>query len=91
MGDQKLVPLWDCVLIEKQDRINGLYVPDSESLVRMQRGTIVAVGHGAKRLKVGDDVFFSVHGRSGSVEPIKFGGREYIIAPEEAIVARVES
>lgn len=91
MPDLKLIPLWDCVLIEKQTQTRGgLFIPEEANHIRLQRGIIVAVGPGATKLKTGDDVFFGVNGRAGTVEPLQFGGRDYVICGQEAVIAKVE-
>lgn len=85
----KLIPLWDCVLIERPTILNGLHLPDQGEHSTLQRGTIIAVGNSAKRLKVGDDVFFARKARALVVEAVHFEGKDYVIAPEEAVVAVV--
>ena len=87
-------PLHDRVVIkrleESEDKINGLYIPDSAK-EKPQRGEVVAIGNGkrddsgkvnALDVKVGDHILFGKY--SGS--DIKLNGNEYLIMREDEIL-----
>ncbi|MBI3627307.1 MAG: co-chaperone GroES [Candidatus Sungbacteria bacterium] len=74
---------------------SGLYLPDTASKERPEKGEIIAVGPGkmddaGKRmpigLKRGDVVLFTKYGP----QEIKIDGKEYLIAREDDVIAIVE-
>ncbi|MBI2096743.1 MAG: co-chaperone GroES [Candidatus Sungbacteria bacterium] len=90
-------PLGDRVLIEplsdtKEGKTkSGLYLPETASKERPEKGKVIAVGpgklddNGKLRLvgvKKGDVVLFTKYGPN----EIKVDGREYLIAKEEDII-----
>ncbi|MGI6380332.1 MAG: co-chaperone GroES [Anaerolineae bacterium] len=92
-----LQPLGDRVLVERlqseEVTAAGIVLPETAK-EKPQKGTVVAVGPGARgkdgeripvTVKVGDTVVFA---RYGATE-IKEGGREYLILREDDIVAVV--
>lgn len=95
-------PLGDRVLIEpREDKgdkgktESGIYIPDTASKERPEKGKIIAVGEGKitddgklipMKLKVGQTVLFTKYGPS----EIKVDDNEYLIAREEDILAILE-
>lgn len=93
-------PLGDRVLIEpvdqeKEKTKSGIYLPDTVTKERPEKGKVVAVGPGklldsGKRepisVKVGDTVLFTKYGPN----EIKVDEKEYLIAREEDILAILE-
>ncbi|MDO8600424.1 MAG: co-chaperone GroES [bacterium] len=90
-------PLGDRVLIEPESREkdktkSGIYLPDTASKERPEKGKVIAVGQGkllesGKRIpmnvKKGDTVLFTKYGPN----ELKVEGKEYLIAREEDILA----
>lgn len=73
-------PLANRVLVlpaEKEDMINGLYIPD-QLKTNPPRGKVEAAGPECKDVKVGDFVYFSEHAGS----PLKLDNTEYLIMRE---------
>lgn len=94
----KLKPLGDRVLIKREDAeektSGGIIIPET-SKEKPSKGTVVAVGDGARdekgnlipmNLKTGDKVFFS---KWGGTE-IKVDDEELIIMKESDILAIIE-
>ncbi len=92
----KIKPLGDRVLIEpmsKEEKTkSGIYLPDTASKERPEKGKVIAVGQGkllesGKRVpmnvKKGDTVLFTKYGPN----ELKVEGKEYLIAREEDILA----
>src|SRR3989344_3611312 len=98
-------PLGDRVLIEPITEAEktkaGIYLPDTASKERPEQGKVVAVGKGkidrngklravgellGSPLKAGHKVLFTKYGPN----EIKVGGKEYLIAKEEDIIAIIE-
>jgi chaperonin GroES len=91
------LPLGDRVLIEPESREkdktkSGIYLPDTASKERPEKGKVIAVGSGkllesGKRVpmnvKKGDTVLFTKYGPN----ELKVEGKEYLIAREEDILA----
>lgn len=74
---------------------SGLYLPETASKERPEKGKVIAVGPGkidenGKRIPVGvkkgDVVLFTKYGP----QEIKIDGKEYLIAKEDDIIAVVE-
>ena len=92
----KIKPLGDRVLIEalEKDREktkSGIYLPDTVTKERPEKGRVVAVGAGKMlesgkivpmNVKVGDIVLFTKYGPN----EIKVDDKEYLIAKEEDIM-----
>lgn len=90
-------PLGDRVLIEPESREkdktkSGIYLPDTASKERPEKGKVIAVGSGkllesGKRVPVsvkkGDTVLFAKY----DPKELKVEGKEYLIAREEDILA----
>jgi chaperonin GroES len=89
-------PLSDHILIEplpfEEKTKSGIFLPDSAEKERPEQGKVIAVGPGKKlvsgkvvpmNVKVGDKVLFTKYGPN----EIKVGGKEYLIAREEDILA----
>ena len=90
-------PLGDRVLIEpdakeKEKTKSGIYLPDTASKERPEKGRVIATGPGrllesgkrvAMNVKKGDTVLFTKYGPN----ELKVDGKEYLIAKEEDILA----
>jgi co-chaperonin GroES (HSP10) len=85
----RLEPLLDCVVIDLVKTVNGLHLPDTADGGGLHRGVIVAVGESVRKLKVGDEVFYSVRARGATAELVHFEGKDFVVCPAEAVVARV--
>jgi chaperonin GroES len=95
-------PLGDRVLLETLSReeregktASGIVIPDTAEKERPEEGRVVAVGPGKMTddgkmvpmsIKVGSRVLFAKYGPT----EIKVGGKEYLIAREEDILAVIE-
>ena len=94
----KIKPLSDRVLIEpmsKEEKTkSGIYLPDTADKERPEQGKVLAVGPGKyddgklvkPTVKKGDVVLFTKYGPN----EIKVGGKEYLIAKEDDILAIME-
>lgn len=95
----KIKPLGDRVLIEPINEAEktktGIYLPDTASKERPEQGRVIAVGEGRlldsgkvvpPKVKKGQKVLFTKYGPN----EIKVGGKEYLIAKEEDILAIIE-
>ena len=91
-------PLRDRILVERveeaEQRIGGLYIPDSAK-EKPQQGKVIAAGNGrvndkgevfALDVKAGDTVLF---GKYAGTE-ITLDGREYLIVREDEVLGVVE-
>jgi len=84
-----LIPTWDRVLIKRVDSVNGIIIPASvSSQTGMQRGLIQACGVGVRKVKPGEEVFFT-HPANAPTDLIEFDGQEYVVIPEDSVVAVV--
>ena len=94
-------PLGDRVLLEplsdtKEGKLkSGLYLPETASKERPEKGKVIAVGAGKIddngklrpiNVKKGDIVLFTKYGPN----EVKIDGKEYLIAKEEDIIAIIE-
>ncbi len=92
-------PLGDRVLIEpiteEEKTKAGIYLPDTASKERPEQGSVIATGEGRildsgkvvpVKVKKGQKVLFTKYGPN----EIKVGGKEYLIAKEEDILAIIE-
>jgi chaperonin GroES len=99
MAKSKLIPLRDMVVIEAQtpDEVteSGIVIPDTADKDAPQQGTVVAVGLGRvsedgsrveMEVEKGDVVLFSKYGPT----KVKINGKEYLVAKEEDIYAKLE-
>lgn len=92
-----LVPVGDNVVLrrtQKQTVVNGIYLPDSAQK-RPNEGKVLAVGDGKllpngtrkpMQVRDGDRVLFESY-RATEVE---VDGKDYLIVPEEGIIAVIE-
>ena len=92
-----LVPIGDNVVLkrtQKQTMVNGIYLPDSAQK-RPNEGKVLAVGDGKllpngtrkpMQVRDGDRVLFESY-RATEVE---VDGKDYLIVPEEGIIAVIE-
>lgn len=92
-------PLGDRILIEPiteaEKTKSGIYLPDTASKERPEEGRVIAVGEGRMsdegklipvKVKKGQKVLFTKYGPN----EIKVGGKEYLIAKEEDILAVID-
>lgn len=95
----KIKPLGDRVLLEpiteSEKTKAGIYLPDTASKERPEQGRVIAVGEGRTldsgkavpvKVRKGQKVLFTKYGPN----EIKVGGKEYLIAKEEDILAVIE-
>lgn len=90
----KITPIGDKVLIERVEAEDttsgGIVLPDSAK-EKPQRGKVVALGDGREiggetvpfQVQKGDEVMFE----SYAGNEVSFEGREYLLMPEEDIIA----
>jgi len=64
---------------------SGLYLPDNAQ-EKPKVAKVVAVGHAAKQIKVGDRIIY----KSYSTTEVKMGSDEYLLIKEEDILATVK-
>lgn len=93
-----IAPLGDRVVVEPLSReevtASGIFIPDTASREKPERGTVVAVGPGKHEngqhvpmsLKVGDSVLFSKYG----YDEVKIDGTEYFILHESNVLAVIQ-
>lgn len=92
----RIQPLRDNVIIEPKSPSevteSGIIIPDTVDQKQPEQGTVVAVGPGKKTrdgknismdIEKGDVVLFSKYGPT----EIEIGGKEYLIAKEDDILA----
>jgi len=94
-------PLGDRVLLEplsdtKEGKLkSGLYLPETASKERPEKGKVIAVGEGKIddngklrpiNVKKGDIVLFTKYGPN----EVKIDGKEYLIAREDDIIGIIE-
>ena len=84
-----LQPLGDYVVAQAEEAqtktASGLYLPENAA-EKPKTAKIVAVGDGAKQVKVGDRIVY----KSYSTTDVKVGNEEYILVKEEDILATVK-
>jgi chaperonin GroES len=82
-------PLADYVVAQSEEAesktASGLYLPGSAQ-EKPKTAKVVAVGKGAKEIKVGDRIIY----KSYSTTDVKVGTEEYILVKEEDILATVK-
>ena len=82
-------PLSDYVAAQteeaKSKTASGLYIPESAK-EKPKTAKVVAVGPGAKQLKVGDTIVY----KSYSTTDVKIGKAEYLLIREEDVLATVK-
>ncbi len=82
-------PLEDRIVIKQveaeQTTASGLVIPDSAK-EKPQEGEVVAVGHKAKGVEVGDTVIYSKYGGT----EVKYGGEEFLILKLADVLAVIE-
>ena len=92
-------PLSDYIVIEpisqEEKTKTGIFLPQTAEKERPEQGKVIAVGSGKRlasgkrmpiEVKKGDIVLFTKYGPN----EIKVGGKEYLIAKEEDILAILE-
>jgi chaperonin GroES len=93
-----LKPLGDRLIVEpleeEQTTIGGIVLPDTAQ-EKPQRGTVLAVGPGARNTDTGDHIAMDVeegdvvvYSKYGGTE-IKVGADEYLILRESDVLAKV--
>ena len=96
----KIKPLSDRVVIEampqEEKTKSGIILPGTVNKEKPEEGIVVAVGPGKKTndgkiitpsIKKGDRVIFTKYGPN----EVKVGGKEYLIAREDDILAIIEN
>lgn len=82
-------PLDDRVLIEpvsqEEKTKSGIVLPDTADKEKPEQGKVIAIGSNVKEVKKGDIVLFNKYGPS----EIKVNNKEYLIAKEEDILAKL--
>jgi chaperonin GroES len=82
-------PLADYVVAQSEEpeskTASGLYLPDNAK-EKPKTAKVVAVGPGAKQVKVGDRIIY----KSYSTTDVKVGSDEYMLVKEEDILATVK-
>lgn len=85
----KIEPMGDMVLIEpiknKKETDSGFLMTEVEN-EKPEQGKVFAVGENVKKLKKGDVVVFSPYGPN----EITIDNKDYLIAKEEDILARIK-
>ncbi len=95
-----VLPLADRVLIkpeasEGEKTASGIYIPDTASKERPDRGTVIAVGEGKRndsgqliplRVKIGDSVMYAKY----STDEIEIDGEKHVIVPEVSVLAIIK-
>lgn len=88
-GSTPLTPLGDYVVAVAEEAetktASGLYLPE-KAAEKPKTSKVVAVGEGAKQVKVGDRIVY----KSYSTTDVKVGGTGYILVKEEDILATVK-
>lgn len=83
-------PLFANVLLKaktpEEVRASGIIIPDTAAKERPQEAEVIAVGKDCKMLKKGQTVIFKKY----STTEIKIKEEEYLIIPEEDVLATVE-
>lgn len=69
----------------KSKTASGFYLPENAA-EKPATATVVAVGKGAKEIKVGDKIVY----KSYSTTDIKHDGEEYVLVKEEDVLATVK-
>ncbi|MFA5013069.1 MAG: co-chaperone GroES [Candidatus Paceibacterota bacterium] len=95
----KIKPLSDHIIIEplksEEKTKTGILIPQSAEKEKPEQGTVIAVGpgktsHSGKvipmEVKKGDKVLFTKYGPN----EIKVGGKEYLVASQDDILAVIE-
>lgn len=95
-----VMPLADRVLVRPEEdkaekRASGIYIPETASKEKPERGKVVAVGEGKRndngqiiplRVKVGDTVLFSKYG----FDEVKIDDEDFFIVAESQILAIIK-
>ena len=86
----KIRPLGERVVVkpEKQEEKTkgGLYLPDTATKDKPQRGEVVAVGPDFEGVKKGDVVLFAKYGGT----EVKIDDDEYLVLGEDDVLAVIE-
>ena len=73
---------------EKQEEKTegGIYLPETASKEKPQKGEVIAVGPDFKGVKKGDKVLFAKYGGT----EVKLGNEEYLVLGEDDVLAVLE-
>lgn len=86
----KIKPLGERIVVkplEQEEKTEGgIYLPDTASKDKPQRGEVIAVGPDFKGVKKGDKVIFAKYGGT----EIKIGEEEYLILGVDDVLAIAE-
>ena len=84
-----LQPLGDYIVAQAEEAAtktaSGLYLPDNAQ-EKPKTAHVVAVGPGAKQLKIGDRIVY----KSYTPTEVKIEGENYILVKEEDVLATVK-
>ncbi|HDN84196.1 co-chaperone GroES [Candidatus Aerophobetes bacterium] len=83
-------PLGERIVVkpEKQEEKTegGIYLPETASKEKPQKGEVIAVGPDFKGVKKGDKVLFAKYGGT----EVKLGNEEYLVLGEDDVLAVLE-
>jgi len=86
----KIKPLGERIVVkplEQEEKTEGgIYLPDTASKDKPQRGEVIAVGPDFKGVKKGDKVIFAKYGGT----EIKIGKEEYLVLGADDVLAIAE-
>ncbi len=86
----KIKPLGERIVVkplEQEEKTEGgIYLPDTASKDKPQRGEVIAVGPDFKGVKKGDKVIFAKYGGT----EIKIGEEEYLVLGADDVLAIAE-
>jgi len=86
----KIRPLGERVVVEpmkqEQKTKGGIYLPDTASKEKPQKGEVIAVGPDFKGVEVGDKSLFAKYGGT----EVKMDEKEYIVLGEDDVLAVIE-
>jgi len=90
-GDRMTIkPLGERIVVkpDKQEEKTegGIYLPETASKEKPQRGEVIAVGPDFKGVKKGDIVIFAKYGGT----EVKLDGEEYLVLGEDDVLAVLE-
>ncbi len=86
----KIKPLGERIVVrpikQEEKTEGGIYLPETASKEKPQRGDVIAVGADFKGVKKGDKVIFAKYGGA----EIKIDDEEYLILGEDDVLAILE-
>ncbi len=86
----KIKPLGERIVVkpikQEEKTEGGIYLPETASKEKPQRGDVIAVGADFKGVKKGDKVIFAKYGGT----EIKIDDEEYLVLGEDDVLAILE-